>query len=99
MFVAEASQISIADVLAISQAAKSVVLIGDPKQLARPEDASHPPGAEPSGLKHILMDPELGKLKTMPENLGLIIDETKRLHTKICEFTSTTFYVGLQNSS
>src|SRR5260370_3004890 len=92
MFVAEASQISIADVLAISQAAKSVVLIGDPQQLARPGDASHPPGAEPSGLEHILMDPELGKLKTMPEYLGLFTDETKRLPPQICECTSTAFY-------
>jgi len=98
LFVDEASQISLADVLAISQAAKSVVLIGDPQQLARPGDASHPPGAEPSGLEHILMDPELGKLKTMPEYLGLFIDETKRLHPKICEFTSTAFYEGRLHS-
>ena len=98
LFVDEASQISLADVLAISQAAKSVVLIGDPQQLARPGDAPHPPGAEVSGLEHILMDPELGKLKTMPEHLGLFIDETKRLHPKICEFTSTAFYEGRLHS-
>jgi uncharacterized protein len=98
LFVDEASQISLADVLAISQAAKSVVLIGDPQQLARPGDASHPPGAELSGLEYILMDPELGKLKTMPEYLGLFIDETKRLHPKICEFTSTAFYEGRLHS-
>jgi uncharacterized protein len=90
----EASQVSLADVLAISQAAKSVVLIGDPQQLARPGDASHPPGAELSGLEHILTDPQLGKLKTMPPTLGLFIDETKRLHPKICDFTSTAFYEG-----
>ncbi len=92
LFVDEASQVSLADVLAISQAAKSVVLIGDPQQLARPGDASHPPGAELSGLEHILMDPKLGKLKTMPPSLGLFIDETKRLHPNICNFTSTVFY-------
>jgi predicted RecB family nuclease len=94
LFVDEASQVSLADVLAISQAAKSVVLIGDPQQLARPGDAAHPPGAELSGLEHILTDPELGKLKTMPPALGLFIDETKRLHPKICDFTSTAFYEG-----
>jgi len=98
LFVDEASQVSLADVLAISQAAKSVVLIGDPQQLARPGDASHPPGAEVSGLEHILMDPELGKLKTMPESLGLFIDETKRLHPKICDFTSAVFYEGRLHS-
>jgi len=98
LFVDEASQVSLADVLAISQAAKNVVLIGDPQQLARPGDASHPPGAELSALEHILMDPELGKLKTMPESLGLFIDETKRLHPKLCEFTSTAFYEGRLHS-
>jgi predicted RecB family nuclease len=98
LFVDEASQVSLADVLAISQAAKNVVLIGDPQQLARPGDASHPPGAELSGLGHILMDPESGKLKTMPESLGLFIDETKRLHPKICDFTSLAFYEGRLHS-
>jgi uncharacterized protein len=98
LFVDEASQVSLADVLAISQAVKNVVLIGDPQQLARPGDACHPPGAELSGLEHILMDPELGKLKTMPESLGLFIDETKRLHPKLCDFTSTAFYEGRLHS-
>jgi uncharacterized protein len=92
LFVDEASQVSLADVLAISQAAKSVVLIGDPQQLARPGDACHPDGAELSGLGHILKDPDLGMLKTMPESLGLFIGQTRRLHPKICDFTSATFY-------
>jgi superfamily I DNA and/or RNA helicase len=30
----------------------------------------------------------------MPPTLGLFIDETKRLHPKICEFTSEIFYEG-----
>jgi len=94
LFVDEASQVSLADVLAISQAAKSVVLIGDPQQLARPGDASHPPGAELSGLEHILKDPDAGMLKTMPTSLGLFIDHTRRLHPKLCDFTSPAFYEG-----
>lgn len=92
LFVDEASQISLADLAAISQAAESVVLIGDPQQLARPGDAAHPPGAELSSLEHILSDPERGELKTMPPELGLFIDETKRLHPNICDFTSSIFY-------
>jgi uncharacterized protein len=44
------------------------------------------------------MDPLLGKLKTMPESLGLFIDETKRLHPDICEFTSAAFYEGRLHS-
>jgi predicted RecB family nuclease len=94
LFVDEASQVSLADVLAISQAAKSVVLIGDPQQLSRPGDASHPPGAELSGLEHILKDPNSDMVKTMPASLGLFIDHTRRLHPRICEFTSQAFYEG-----
>jgi uncharacterized protein len=94
LFVDEASQISLADLAAISQAAESIVLIGDPQQLARPGDAAHPPGAELSSLEHVLADPEMGELKTMLPSLGLFIDETKRLHPKICEFTSEIFYEG-----
>jgi predicted RecB family nuclease len=94
LFVDEASQLSLAEVLAISQAAKSVVLIGDPQQLARPGEGCHPPGAELSALEHILTDPELGRLRTMPPSLGLFIDETKRLHPNICRFTSEAFYEG-----
>ncbi|PYT64556.1 MAG: nuclease [Acidobacteria bacterium] len=94
LFVDEASQVSLADVLAISQAAKSVVLIGDPQQLPRPGDASHPPGAELSGLEHVLKDPDGNALRTMPLSLGLFIDHTRRLHPKICDFTSQAFYEG-----
>jgi predicted RecB family nuclease len=94
LFVDEASQVSLADLAAISQAAENVVLIGDPQQLARPGDASHPPGAELSSLEHILADPEHGELKTMPPHLGLFIQETKRLHPKICDFISNIFYEG-----
>ena len=92
LFVDEASQVSLAEVLAISQAAKSVVLIGDPQQLSRPGKGSHPPGAELSGLEHVLTDRELGRQRTMPKALGLFIDETKRLHPTICRFTSEAFY-------
>jgi uncharacterized protein len=94
LFVDEASQLSLAEVLAVSQAAKSVVLIGDPQQLARPGEACHPIGAELSGLEHILNDPKFGKLRTMPASLGLFIEETKRLHPNICSFTSEVFYEG-----
>ena len=40
----EAAQMSLADVLAVSQAAKSIVLLGDPRQLEQPIQGSHPAG-------------------------------------------------------
>ena len=49
LFVDEAGQMSLANVLAVSHAAKSVVLLGDPQQLEQPQKGSHPEGVERVG--------------------------------------------------
>ena len=87
LFVDEAGQMSLADVLAVSQAAKKLVLLGDPQQLERPLKGSHPDGAEKSALEHLL-----NGRKTIPEELGFLLPESWRLHPRICEFTSEVFY-------
>jgi superfamily I DNA and/or RNA helicase len=43
LFIDEAGQMSLADVLAVAQGAESLVLLGDPQQLEQPQQASHPP--------------------------------------------------------
>src|SRR5580692_10255463 len=50
LFVDEAGQMSLANALAIAQAAKNLVLLGDPQQLEQPLKGSHPEGAEVSAL-------------------------------------------------
>jgi predicted RecB family nuclease len=87
LFIDEAGQMALADVIAVSQAAKSIVLIGDPQQLERPLKGSHPDGAEKSALDHLL-----NGRKTIPPDLGMLLPQTWRLHPKICEFTSRLFY-------
>src|SRR5580704_6969169 len=89
LFIDEAGQMALADVLAVSQAAKSIVLIGDPQQLERPLKGSHPDGAEKSALEHLL-----NGRKTIAVDRGLLLPETWRLHPKVCEFTSEMFYEG-----
>ena len=89
LFVDEAGQICLADALAIAAAARSLVFLGDPMQLAQPSQGSHPPGSDVSALEHVL-----GAATTMPPEAGLFIDQTRRMHPKICEFTSDTFYEG-----
>ncbi len=89
LFIDEAGQMGLADVLAVSQAAKSLVLIGDPQQLERPLKGSHPDGAEKSALEHLL-----GERKTISKDMGFLLPETWRLHSKVCEFTSAFFYEG-----
>ena len=51
LFVDEAGQMSLANVLAVSQAAKTVVLIGDPQQLDQPMQGSHPLMSDVNALR------------------------------------------------
>lgn len=87
LFIDEAAQMSLANVLAVSQSAKSVVLLGDPRQLEQPIQGSHPDGADASALDHVL-----GSHATIPADRGLFLPETWRLHPKICVFNSELFY-------
>lgn len=87
LFVDEAAQMSLANVLAASQAARAVVLLGDPRQLDQPMKGSHPEGTDRSALDHLL-----NAKKTIAPDQGLFLDETWRLHPTICKFTSELFY-------
>jgi uncharacterized protein len=78
---------SLANVLAISQAGKSLVLLGDPQQLDQPIQGSHPEGTDVSALNHLL-----DGRQTIEWDHGLFLEETWRLHPDICAFTSETFY-------
>nr|WP_249817362.1 ATP-binding protein [Bradyrhizobium sp. 179] len=89
LFIDEAAQMSLANVLAVSQAADSVVLLGDPRQLEQPIQGSHPDGADVSALDHIL-----GPHATVPPDRGLFLPETWRMHPTICAFNSELFYEG-----
>ena len=89
LFVDEAGQLSLANVLAVAGAAQNLVLLGDPQQLAQPSQATQPPGAGASALEHIL-----GDRATMPADAGLLLDQTYRMHPELCRFTSEVFYDG-----
>jgi predicted RecB family nuclease len=89
LFVDEAGQVSLANVLAMSGAARNLVLLGDPQQLDQPLKGSHPEGAAVSALEHIL-----GDHKTMPPDRGMFLPITWRLAPSICSFTSEVFYEG-----
>jgi predicted RecB family nuclease len=93
LFIDEAGQMALADVIAVSQAAKNVVLLGDPQQLERPLKGSHPEGAEKSALEHLL-----DGRKTISEDMGFLLPHTWRLHPEVCKFTSEVFYEGKLSS-
>ena len=87
LFVDEAGQMSLANVVAISPSTASLVLLGDPQQLDQPMRGTHPPGAGRSALAHIL-----GEQATIPITRGLFLEKTWRLHPDLCRFTSEVFY-------
>ena len=93
LFVDEAGQMSLADALAASPCASSLVLLGDPQQLDQPLQGTHPPGAERSVLAHAL-DGE----RVMPDHLGLFLEGSWRLHPDISAYTSEVFYEGRLHS-
>lgn len=89
LFVDEAGQMALANVLACAPAGRNLVLLGDPQQLEQPQKGSHPEGSDISALAHIL-----GGRPTISEQQGLFLPETWRLHPSICHFTSELFYEG-----
>ncbi len=92
LFVDEAGQMSLANVLAVSQSCKTLVLLGDPQQLEQPTQGSHPDGVGVSALEHLLAGHA-----TISQDQGLFLEETWRLHPQICAFTSELFYEGRLN--
>jgi uncharacterized protein len=89
LFVDEAGQMALANVLAVSPAANSVVLLGDPRQLEQPRKGTHPDGVGASALEHLLASHQ-----TVPAERGIFLPETWRLAPSICGFTSELFYDG-----
>jgi predicted RecB family nuclease len=89
LFVDEAAQMSLANVIASSQGARSLVLIGDPQQLEQPLKGTHPEGTDQSSLDHVL-----GASETIAADHGLFLDTSFRLSPDICSFTSELFYEG-----
>jgi uncharacterized protein len=87
IFVDEAGQLSLIDTLALSQAGKNLVLMGDPQQLKQPQKGSHPEGTEVSALEHVLQNQ-----KTIPEDQGVFLGTTWRMHPAINDYVSELFY-------
>jgi len=83
----EAGQMSLADAAAAGTAARNLVLLGDPQQLPQPRQGAHPDGAGASALEHLL-----GEHATIPDDLGLFLDCTWRMHPAVCAYISEIAY-------
>ena len=89
LFVDEASQISVADLIALGGIAKNIILIGDQMQLGQPTQGSHPGESGYSVLDYLLEGKD-----TIPEDKGIFLNKTYRLHPNINSFISENFYEG-----
>jgi superfamily I DNA and/or RNA helicase len=89
LFVDEAGQMSLADVLAAAPSCNGIALLGDPRQLDQPIKGVHPAGTAVSALGHVL-----GDRVTLGADQGLFLEETWRMHPDVCGFISETFYEG-----
>jgi uncharacterized protein len=89
LFIDEAGQVSLANLVAMSPSAHNLVLLGDQMQLGQPTRGSHPGESGQSALDYLLQGH-----RTVPEHLGIFLATTWRLHPDICSFISGAVYEG-----
>ncbi len=87
LFIDEAGQVSLADLISIGNIAKNIVLIGDQNQLGQPIKGTHPNESGQSILDYLLEGKD-----TIPEDRGIFLNKTYRLNSKINNFISSNFY-------
>lgn len=87
LFIDEAGQMSLANVIAAATCAHNVVLLGDPNQLRQPSKGSHPDGADLSALDHVLEGAQ-----TIRPDRGRFLATTYRMHPDVCTFMSEIAY-------
>ena len=89
----EAGQVSLADALAMGTAARNLILLGDPLQLAQVSQGVHPTGTGASVLEHLL-----GDAPTIPEDRGVFLERSFRMHPAVSAFISEIVYGGRLHS-
>ena len=94
LFVDEAGQVSIANLVAMGVAAKNLVLLGDQMQLGQPIQAHHP---EPSGES--VLDYLLEGQPVIEPHRGVFLAQTWRMHPELCRFVSDAVYDGQLKSA
>ena len=93
LFVDEAGQVPLANLIAMSNAAANLVLIGDPRQLPQVIQGAHP---HPANLS--CLDWMLGEGRNVDPERGIFLPETWRMHPQLCAYISAQFYEGRLHS-
>ncbi|WP_427015926.1 TM0106 family RecB-like putative nuclease [Pseudarthrobacter sp. P1] len=90
----EAGQFSLANTLAVSRAAKRLLLLGDPQQLPQVTQGSHPEPVDESALGWLSPGHH-----TLPAELGYFLADSWRMHPQLCGAVSALSYDGRLNSA
>jgi predicted RecB family nuclease len=89
LFVDEAGQVSLANLVASGTAARNIVLLGDQMQLGQPIQGVHPGRSGESALDYLL-----DGLATIPSARGIFLPTSFRMHEDVCRFISEAVYDG-----
>ena len=90
----EAGQYSLANTLAVSRAARNLLLLGDPQQLPQVTQGSHPAPVDESALGWI----SEGR-STLPPEKGYFLADSWRMHPELCAAVSRLSYDGKLTSA
>ena len=89
LFVDEASQVAMANLVVASGATRNIILMGDQMQLEQPIQGTHPGDSGMSALNFML-----GDHAVIPEDRGIFLERTYRMHPNVCEPLSEVIYEG-----
>jgi len=89
LFVDEAGQVSLANLVVMGIHARNVVLLGDQMQLGQPIQGVHPGRSGESALEYLLD----GRATIAPDE-GIFLPLSWRMHPSVCGFISAAVYDG-----
>ena len=87
LFIDEAGQVSLANAVAVGQSARNLILVGDQMQLSQVTQGHHPGDTGLSCLEYLL-----DGHATVPEDVGIFLGESRRMHPDVCRFISEAVY-------
>ena len=94
LVVDEAGQVSLANVVGMGLCARNIILVGDQMQLSQPTQGIHPGESGVSALDYLL-----NGMATIPDDFGVFLPVSRRMHPDICRFVSEAVYEGRLSST
>lgn len=94
LFIDEAGQVSLGNLVAMGVSARNIVLLGDQMQLGQPIQGVHPGRSGESVLEYLL-----DGRATIPSAEGVFLSQSWRMHPAVCRLISDMVYDGRLQSA